>query len=199
MYCASIADALTVPGNALGAQDHLLPDLEPARDTQPSIIVVGLGNPILGDDGVGWRVAEQVQAMLQQAGDGAQRIEVICFALGGLSLMERLIGFEHAIIIDAMQTNTRPPGGLHNLTLAELPELAAGHLTAAHDTSLMTAMHLGRKMGAPLPEAVTIIGIEAAKVYDFSEELSPEVAAAVPQAVQLVLRTLAELPLEPIS
>ena len=56
-------------------------------------IVVGLGNPILGDDGVGWRVAQAVQALAPEA-------DVECQALGGLSLMERLVGYQRAIIVD---------------------------------------------------------------------------------------------------
>ena len=63
-------------------------------------------------------------------------------------------------------------------------------MTAAHDTSLQTALQLGRTMGASLPDDIRIVGIEAERVYDFSEELSPEIAAAVPQALRLVLRQL---------
>ena len=54
------------------------------------ILVIGLGNPILGDDGVGWVVAREVEIRL---GASEYNIEVDCLALGGLSLMERLIGF----------------------------------------------------------------------------------------------------------
>ena len=51
-------------------------------------LMIGLGNPILGDDGVGWRVAEEVTRKTNRPAD----IEVDCVALGGLSLMERLTG-----------------------------------------------------------------------------------------------------------
>jgi hydrogenase maturation protease len=62
----------------------------------------------------------------------------------------------------------------------------AGHLVSAHDANLKTALQLGREMGVELPEQITIVGIEAQHVYDFTEVLSPDVMAAVPQAVQLV-------------
>lgn len=186
MCCANTVDAPILPASA--------PAVASAR---PSIAIIGLGNPILGDDGVGWRVAEQVAALLPPCDGHADRVEVICCALGGLSLMERLIGFEHAIIIDAVQTAGSQPGRLHDLTLRDLPEHTAGHLTAAHDTSLTTALRLGRQMGATLPDTIIIVGIEATRVYDFSEELSPEVAEAVPHAADLVLRTLAGLPRAP--
>jgi hydrogenase maturation protease len=77
--------------------------------------------------------------------------------------------------------------------LDELPDLSAGHSASAHDTSLRNALHVGRDMQVPLPddENVTIVTIEAEAVYDFSQELSPAVAAAVPLALQQVLDLLA--------
>lgn len=152
------------------------------------MIVIGLGNPILGDDGVGWRVA---QALLALVGE-AKEIEVDCLALGGLSLMERLVGYEQAIIVDAICTREAPVGSVSCFPLEELPDLCTGHTTAAHDVSLQTALKVGRAMGATLPEDIMVVAIEAEHVYDFCEALSPPVAAAVPQAVQQVLALLQE-------
>ena len=153
-------------------------------------LVVGLGNPILGDDGIGWRVAEAVRDTISVSNSMANQIEVECFALGGLSLMEQLIGYENVIIIDAIQTRDGRPGQIYRLTLDDLPDFSTGHTTAAHDTSLPTAMRLGRSMGVDLPDEVALVGVEAQQVYDFSEELSPSVAAAIPDAVRAVLELL---------
>jgi len=150
-------------------------------------LVVGLGNPILGDDGVGWRVAEAVKTAVPH-------VHVEYLALGGLSLMERLIGYDRVIIIDSIQTENGRVGDVSTFPLQALPDLSAGHTTAVHDTSLQTAIALGRQMGAPLPDDIMIVGIEAARVYDFSDELTPEVEAAVPQAVTAVLKLLQTTP-----
>lgn len=146
-------------------------------------LIVGLGNPILGDDGIGWRVAEAVKASLPTA-------EVDCLALGGLSLMERLIGYQKAIIVDAIQTQDGQIGQVYTLPLEALPDLSAGHTTAAHDTSLQAALSLGQAMGAQLPDEVMIVAIEANRVYDFGEELSPAVEASIPAAMQAVLNLM---------
>lgn len=146
-------------------------------------LIVGLGNPILGDDGIGWRVAEAVKASHPAA-------EVDCLALGGLSLMERLVGYQRAIIVDAIQTRDGQIGQVYTLPLKALPDLSAGHTTAAHDASLQTALNLGKAMGAQLPDEVMIVAIEANRVYDFSEELSPAVEASIPAATQAVLNLL---------
>lgn len=160
---------------------------EAAGSAQPKTLIVGLGNPILGDDAIGWRVAERVQARLASEPAGLQHLEVDCLALGGLSLMERLVGYQRAIIIDAITTRHSPPGAVSCFPLEALPDRAAGHTTAAHDTSLQTALALGRSMGASLPETILIVAVEAEQVHDFSEQLSPEIAAAIPQAEQIVL------------
>jgi len=146
-------------------------------------VVIGLGNPILGDDGIGWRVADAVRAR-------APEVEVDCLALGGLSLMERLVGYQRVIIIDSIQTRDGHIGQVYRLALDDLPDFSSGHSTAAHDTSLQTALKMGRAMGAQLPDQVYVVGIEAERVFDFSEELTPRVAAASPEATQAVLELL---------
>jgi hydrogenase maturation protease len=148
-------------------------------------LILGLGNPLRGDDGVGWRVAEQVRLEVERV--DTPPIEVDCLDQGGLSLMERLIGYDRVVLIDAMTTGQQMPGTVSCFPLEELPDPAAGHLTSAHDTTLQTALKLGRSMDARLPKTVTVVAVEAQRVYDFMEELSPAVAAAVPHAVQAVL------------
>jgi hydrogenase maturation protease len=151
-------------------------------------LVIGLGNPILGDDGVGWRVAEEVTRRLPKRPE----IQVDCFSLGGLSLMERLTGFERAILIDSIFTGKKPVGTVSRFALSDLPDLSAGHTASAHDTSLRNALNVGRSMNIPLPDdnQVLVVAVEAENVYDFSEDLSAPVEAAVPAAIQAVLEYL---------
>jgi hydrogenase maturation protease len=148
-------------------------------------LVIGLGNPILGDDGVGWKVAEAMGPRLAADPPRAQAVEVDYAALGGLSLMERLVGYDRAVIVDAVVTR-RPVGTVARYRLDDFPERGGANLTAVHDASLQTALALGRQLGAHLPRDVVVVGIEAERLCDFSEALTPAVAAAVPQAVGAV-------------
>lgn len=143
-------------------------------------LVVGLGNPILGDDGVGWRVAEAVKARLDDPD-----VEVLCLSLGGLALMEHLAGYRRAIIVDAMTTGAEP-GSLHNLSAQEMDELSIQHTACVHDLSLSAALAMGRELGLALPEEIRIVGVEAKAEFDFGETLSPAVAGAIPLAAQAV-------------
>ena len=64
-------------------------------------IIIGLGNPILSDDGAGWRVVQLVREALNGAGE-ERRVVVREACVGGLSLAEMLVGFRRAIVIDAI-------------------------------------------------------------------------------------------------
>ncbi len=180
-------------------------------------IVIGLGNPILGDDGVGWKVAEEVKKQLPSPrlqhpsptraersgalrhadevgrgdrGEGeGNEVDVDFLSLGGISLMEHLISYERAILIDAV-TSDQEIGSVIVSKLKEMPDYSAFHTTSAHDTSLQNALKLGRTMGANLPEDVTVVGIATDHIYDFSEELSPPVAEAIPKATEIVISML---------
>ena len=164
-------------------------------------LVIGLGNPILGDDGVGWKVAEEVETQLSnfhakrptsnlQLPREASNIDIDCVALGGLSLMERMVGYERAIIIDSIGTGQHALGEVYHFDLDDLYDPTSGHTTAAHDMSLMTAMKMGRSLGAELPQHVTVVAVESPYTHDFTEELTPPVQAAVPVAAQLVIDLL---------
>jgi hydrogenase maturation protease len=161
------------------------------------ILVIGLGNPILGDDGVGWKVATVVsESLTSTAGltlnSEGNSIEVDCASLGGLSLMERMIGYERVILIDSMETKGSTIGSVREFPLAALENPRLGHSASTHDTSLMTALQTAQTMGMDVPSRVHVVAIEAQNVYDFSESLSPEVERAVPIAAQKVLQMIKE-------
>lgn len=152
-------------------------------------LVIGLGNPILGDDGVGWRIANEVER-------SSGKVEVDCLAVGGISLMERLVGYDRVILVDSINSGLAPQGSVLSFTLEEIPDRAMGHLTSAHDTSLQTALHVGRLLGAHLPDQVTIVAVESQGDYNFCDTLSPKVSAAVPQAVQKIFGLLNQMGME---
>jgi hydrogenase maturation protease len=163
---------------------------EAARQPQLRIVIVGLGNPVLGDDGIGWRVADEVEARLaaeRADGRSIDSIDVERLGVGGLRLMEFLDGYDEAILVDAAEFPDRPIGEVRSCPLEELGGHGAGHLDSAHDASLPTALDLGRRYGARLPSRISVVTIQARSTGEFSEALTPEVEAAVPAAVSAVL------------
>lgn len=177
-----------MPGRAMGKLGY--------ETDRPDTVVVGLGNPILGDDGVGWRVIAEVERRLLAAGpcaapsDGSGAgVATACLSLGGLSLMEHLIGYRRAIIVDAVR-GPGSPGTIDVLPLEAFAEARSGHVASAHDATLSAALELGRGLGAVLPETVWVVGVKVERLDEFSEALSPAVAGAVPAAAQRVLELL---------
>ncbi len=163
----------------------------------------------MGDDGVGWKVAQEVENRLPSPhppltlppfsaelrgtwGKPEGSVSVECLALAGIALMEHMLGYERVILIDSLNTGKYAQGEVVTFTLASLADLTYGHSASAHDLSLKGALKLGRQMGAELPadENVTIVAIEAAHVYEFTEELTPGIAKSVPRAVEIVLNLL---------
>jgi len=164
-------------------------------------LIIGLGNPILGDDGVGWVVAQEIERQLSsivhrpsspKRSEVGASVFVECFSLAGISLMEHMIGYQRVILIDSLNTGNHAQGEVVTFSLDSLEDLLHGHSASAHDLSLKGALKLGRSMGADLPrdEDIQVVAIEAAHVYDFTEELTPEVAAAVPKAVEIIMKML---------
>ena len=153
-------------------------------------LVVGLGNPILSDDGIGIRVAQAVHEHIGEAG-----VEFLEASQGGLRLAEQLEGYDRVILIDAIQMHGGVPGAIFRLTLEDVPSYNAD---GAHDASLKDALHLVRQQGGQMPDAdaVAIIAIEAVNLLDFGETLTPQVEAAIPAAVYAVLETLEAISLE---
>jgi hydrogenase maturation protease len=148
-------------------------------------LIIGLGNPILGDDGVGWRAVEAFCDLYGSRLTG-QSIEIDFLAVGGLSLMERMVGYDTAILVDAALTGNHPIGFVSCSPLEQLHKVTQGHLSSAHDTTLQNALAVGRKMGAALPDEIWVITIEAENTYEFSELLSPPVERAIPQVAEIV-------------
>ena len=147
-------------------------------------LVLGLGNPILTDDGVGVRVAEIVRARLLDKA----HIDVTEISVGGLTLMEAMIGYDRVIVIDAIQKNGDRPGTIYRMTLEDLHAISpTQHSGSPHDTNLITALEIGKRMGMTLPQDIVIYAISVENVIDFGDRLTPAVAAAVPQVVASIL------------
>jgi hydrogenase maturation protease len=153
-------------------------------------LVVGLGNPILTDDGVGVKVALAVEALLAVA--KKEDIKVTEASVGGLRLMEMMIGYDRVILIDALVSrNGNQPGTVHRLTLDDLRTISpTQHSASAHDTSLVTALETGRCLGLHLPAEIVIYAIDVENVTDFSDEPTAAVADAIPRAAATVLSEL---------
>lgn len=146
-------------------------------------LILGLGNPILSDDGVGLRVAGELKGRLDQ-----QEATVMETSMAGLSLLDALAGYDKAIIIDAIQTVEGKAGQIYRLD----PEAfnTTRHAASPHDVNFATALELGNRLGLALPQQIVIFAIEVADASTFSEECTPEVKGAIPVCVEMIIQEL---------
>jgi hydrogenase maturation protease len=154
-------------------------------------VVVGLGNVTLTDDGAGPRAAQELARRLVGTPTAADVRIVECGA-GGLRLMESMVGFGRAIVLDALRTGNLPVGTVVALDPDDLS--GSLHQGSVHDLGLAEALEVGRVAGVELPEVVHVLGVEVRDVDTFGEDLSPAVAAALPTLVEEALDLLRSFP-----
>ena len=146
-------------------------------------LILGIGNSIVSDDGVGIRVAEECNRRF-----AGPQLTILETDVAGLGLLDLLVGFDKAIIIDAIQTVGGQPGRIYRLAPGMLHD--TGHASFAHDVSLVSALRLGSELGLEVPQNVVIFAIEVSDTSTFSEECTPEVQQAIPACVEMIDREL---------
>lgn len=150
-------------------------------------LVLGMGNTILCDDGIGIYVVREV-AERYPNGD----VDFAEASVGGMRLLDVVGGYERVIMVDAIQTSDGEPGQIHRLSPQNFR--LSLHAGSSHDLSLPAALALGRGMGLTLPsdEDFVIVAIEVEDVLTFGEECTPAVREVIPRAVDIVLDELAQ-------
>jgi len=152
-------------------------------------LIIGLGNPILTDDGVGVKVARELEEQINL--EAHPELTITEASAGGLRLMEALLGYERVILIDAFYLNSESttPGKIHHLSLDDLRSISpTQHSTSAHDTSLITALDTAEELGYQIPGEFSIYAVEVENILEFSETPTPAVAKAIPIVVSQILK-----------
>ena len=143
------------------------------------VLVLGLGNPLRGDDGIGPRLIEALNR--RGLPEEATALDA---GTGGLDLLQILEGWERAIIIDAADVG-REPGQFVRFTPDEASFVGSENATSLHNAGLAEVLALADALGQPLPELV-IFGVQPEKI-GWGEGLSEIVEATLPALVDKVL------------
>jgi hydrogenase maturation protease len=146
-------------------------------------LVLGIGNPILSDDGVGIKVAHEVGKNLNDP-----QIAVSETSAAGLSLLDSILGYDRVIIIDAIQTKEGKAGQIYRMKPEDFS--FAKRVSSPHQINLVTALELGKMLNLVMPRRITVFAVEAKDTTTFSEKCTPEVEKAIPEVVKMVLEDL---------
>lgn len=150
-------------------------------------LVVGIGNILLRDEGVGVHVVAELQ---RQVADGRLHVSPGArFVDGGtlgLELLPIIEGASALVLVDAVNLG-RAPGSIVVIRGDAIEGTLAGHVSP-HQVGIADLVAAARLMGV-MPEAASLVGIQPARI-DIGLDLSPEVAAALPGAIHAVCAEL---------
>lgn len=147
-----------------------------------SILVMGLGNLVMSDDGLGSRVISELEKRFSPP----DQVVLLDGGTLGLDLLPRLEGIDKLLIIDALQMGAEP-GTLFRLEGEEVPRAFANKLSV-HQMGLQDLLAVAELQGH-LPGELVVLGAQAA-VIEMRMELSPPVEAALEKVIAAVLTEL---------
>lgn len=153
------------------------------QKTGKKALVLGIGNILLSDEGLGVRAVELFQEQYSFKRD----VSCIDGGTAGLGLLSYIRDFTHIIIIDALSAKGAP-GAVIRIPGSDIPAWPALKSTSAHQLGVRELLTLARFEG--LNPEVTIIGI-IPKDISAGLELTPEVKGSLPEAVRLITEELA--------
>jgi hydrogenase maturation protease len=144
-------------------------------------LILGLGNPYLSDDSAGLKVIKLLEERLSNPD-----IALYETSLSGINLLDYLVGYDRAIIVDAIRTPSGKPGNIYRLTPEEFD--TSCHTTSSHDIGIIAAIELGKRLELSMPQKIEIIGIEADDVFTLSEDCTDDVEAAIPLVADMIVK-----------
>ena len=148
--------------------------------TNKKTLILGIGNNILTDDGIGSRL---VNDLSKQIHDPEVHYDTAC--CGGLEIVEYIKDYERVIFIDAIRTLEGSPGDVYYFIPSDFQETS--HLSSLHDVSFLTALKLGQTLNLGLPNDLHIIAVEIIEDLEFSEELTWQLKERYPEILERVL------------
>ncbi len=153
------------------------------------ILVAGLGNPILTDDGIGVHAIREFERLgLRSRGGNGVQVETAELGTAGLALLDLLDGVDRLVIIDAARTGAEP-GTVRVCRDAGLAGLV--HSGSPHEPDLESTLAIGRRLpGLRMPGDIRIVAVEAADITTFSEKPTEKVAASIPGVLETVRELL---------
>ncbi len=146
-------------------------------------LVLGVGNPILGDDGVGLEVARRLEERLEGV-----HVELACAI--DLDFVDLTEGYDRVVVVDAMCTRGGRPGEVRKI----LPDQGPGtiHLFSSHGMHIFGILELAGRMGFKTPCRLEVYGVEIGEAVCFEERISPELLARMDAIVEAVADKITE-------
>jgi hydrogenase maturation protease len=151
-------------------------------------LILGLGNPILGDDGVGIAIARNIK----ERWPADPSTDIIEASLAGRFLLDLITGYQTVIVADAIITDEQSQAGsVYTISVEDLGAVVNPY--ASHALDLRTTVELGKQLGYEMPDTIRIYAVEIKENTVFREALSPEVEATVVPVARRIMQDLGKI------
>jgi len=148
-------------------------------------LVLGIGNSILGDDGIGVHVARELAGKISD-----KNIDVRDVSVDGLNLLELVLGYDKLVVIDAIMTEDGKVGEIYRLKPEKICDPARSAISP-HHFNLATTLEIGKRLfPKEMPEEATVFAVSTREVSKVTEEMTPKVKESIPRVVNLVLEEI---------
>ena len=144
-------------------------------------ILIGLGNPIMSDDGIGPLVSEQVHKRVSG-------FDLDTSYGGGFDVVDRILGYRRAVIIDAMVTGSCPPGTV--IRIEPQSSVKTLRTSYSHGIDFLEAMEMACSCGAAIPADVILYGIEVENPFSLGQEISKGLRDDLDRIADEIIRDL---------
>jgi hydrogenase maturation protease len=147
-----------------------------------TVLVLALGNPLMGDDGIGVRIIEELRERELPSG-----VALADGGTTGLALVGLMEEYQRVIVVDAADMG-QAPGCVRKFAPSEVQFRTTGDILSLHQVGFREALTLAEALGVSPPELM-IIGVQPKRTA-IGEELSSEVERAVPECIRILLDEL---------
>jgi len=148
--------------------------------THATILVLGLGNPIMGDDGVGIHVVRSLKEIAPPRGD----LEFKELSVGGIKLVEEILDYKTVFIVDSIESSTSV-GKINEFSPDKFN--TTYHESAPHALNFFTALQFYKKLEpSRIPETIRIFTIDIKSEFTFTENLTPKIQTAATKLAELL-------------
>jgi hydrogenase maturation protease len=144
-------------------------------ETGGKVLVLALGNDIMGDDAIGLLAARSLRECL------SSEVDVVEMPVAGFALLDYLHGYQRALIIDSISTGESTPGSIRELSLSDLPE---DSFSSPHYAGLNEVVALARELDITFPQEIRILVMEVNDPFVLREGLSRDIQRRLPAFVK---------------
>lgn len=148
-------------------------------------LVLGIGNSILGDDGVGVIITQKLSAKIRD-----DNIDVLDVNIDGLNLLEVIVGYNKLVVVDAIMTEKGEVGEIYRFKPEMICDPSRSSISP-HHFNLVSTIEIGKKLFPDeMPEETIVFAVKVEDVTSVTEKMTKKVEAAIPEVVSLILKEL---------